>query len=86
MSGLSLISDGQPQNKWTADFPSDRKRSLPFTNYQQPPMFALREDEEGKFWVYFLHKGRWPLISETPFKTQGEAVEIAMAYDYYKLF
>lgn len=49
-------------------------------------MFALREDEEGKFWVYFLHKGRWPLIADTPFETQGKAVEAAMEFDYYKLF
>ena len=58
----------------------------PSPTINSPPMFALREDEEGKFWAYFLHKGRWPLIAETPFPTQGSAVEAAMEFDYYKLF
>jgi hypothetical protein len=58
----------------------------PSPTINSPPMFALREDEEGNFWVYFQLKGRWPLIADTPFETQGKAVEAAMEFDYCKLF
>ncbi|RYM53428.1 hypothetical protein BSQ97_10710 [Serratia proteamaculans] len=48
-------------------------------------MFAIREDEERQHWLYTLHDQRWPLISETPFKTQGDAIEAAIAFDFFGL-
>jgi hypothetical protein len=49
-------------------------------------MFAIREDEEKQHWLYILHNRRWPLVSETPFSTQGEAIEAALAFDIAVLY
>lgn len=54
----------------------------PESTINSPPMFAIREDEEGQHWLYVWHKGRWPLVSDEPFKTQGEAVDAALAYRF----
>lgn len=40
----------------------------PEPTINSPPMFAIREDEEGQHWLYVWHKGRWPLVSEDPLK------------------
>ncbi|HIE3985843.1 TPA: hypothetical protein ACXNHL_002622 [Serratia marcescens] len=50
------------------------------------PMFAIREDEERQHWLYVWHKGRWPLVSETPFENQGKAVDAALAFDFATLY
>ncbi len=49
-------------------------------------MFAIREDEEGQHWLYVWHKGRWPLVSDVPFETQGKAVDAALAFDFATLY
>jgi hypothetical protein len=49
-------------------------------------MFAIREDEDKQHWLYILHNRRWPLVSETPFSTQGEAIEAALAFDIAVLY
>ncbi|POP21787.1 hypothetical protein [Serratia marcescens] len=54
----------------------------PEPTINSPPMFAIREDEERQHWLYVWHKGRWPLVSDEPFKTQGEAVDAALAYGF----
>ncbi|CAI2439814.1 Uncharacterised protein [Serratia ficaria] len=51
-----------------------------------PTMFAIREDEHQQHWLYVWHKGRWPLVSETPFATQGKAVDAALDFDVYALY
>ncbi|HIE1217724.1 TPA: hypothetical protein ACXJRX_000952 [Serratia marcescens] len=53
----------------------------PEPTINSPPMFAIREDEERQHWLYVWHKGRWPLVSETPFETQGKAVDAALKFD-----
>ncbi|MDM9097437.1 hypothetical protein, partial [Citrobacter koseri] len=54
----------------------------PEPQQHSPPFFAIREDEEGQHWLYVLHKGRWPLVSEAPFETQGKAVDAAIAFNF----
>ena len=49
-------------------------------------MFAIREDEERLHWLYVWHKGRWPLVSEVPYETQGTAVDAAIAFDFATLY
>ncbi|CAI1699773.1 Uncharacterised protein [Serratia proteamaculans] len=44
-------------------------------------MFAIREDEEHQHWLYTRSKQRWVLVSETPFSTQGWAIEAALDLD-----
>ncbi|HGM6763206.1 hypothetical protein PTT03_21315 [Serratia ureilytica] len=51
-----------------------------------PPFFAIREDEEGQHWLYVWHKGRWPLVSDVPFQTQGKAVDAAIAFNFDVLY
>lgn len=46
-------------------------------------MLAIREDEEGQHWLYVRDEQRWTLVSETPFKRQGDAVEAAIAFSFY---
>lgn len=58
----------------------------PEPTINSPPMFAIREDEEGLHWLYVYHKQRWPLVSDVPFKTQGEAVDTAIAFDFSVLY
>ncbi|MDP8798334.1 hypothetical protein QZQ15_10045 [Serratia marcescens] len=58
----------------------------PEPEQNSPPMFAIREDEEGQHWLYVYHKQRWPLVSETPFETQGEAVDAAIAFNFDMLY
>ncbi|MDW5510472.1 hypothetical protein [Serratia proteamaculans] len=48
-------------------------------------MFAIREDEEHQHWMYTLHNQGWQLVSETPFVTQGDAIEAAIAFDFSSL-
>ena len=48
-------------------------------------MFAIREDEEHQHWMYTLHTQGWQLVSETPFATQGDAIEAAIAFDFSDL-
>ncbi len=54
----------------------------PEPTINSPPMFAIREDEEGQHWIYVLHKGRWPLVSDVPFETQGQAIDAALDFDF----
>lgn len=54
----------------------------PEPEQNSPQMFAIREDEECQHWLYVWHKGRWPLVSDEPFKNQGEAVDAALAYRF----
>ncbi|SMB46921.1 conserved hypothetical protein [Serratia proteamaculans] len=49
-------------------------------------MFAIREDEEHQHWLYTLHDQRWPLVSDTPFKTQGLAIEAALDFEITDLY
>ncbi|CAI0691367.1 hypothetical protein [Serratia entomophila] len=58
----------------------------PEPTINSPPMFAIREDEEHQHWLYVWHKGRWPLVSETPFETQGRAVDAVMSFDFDVLY
>ncbi|HID3656045.1 TPA: hypothetical protein ACXEV6_003562 [Serratia marcescens] len=58
----------------------------PEPQQNSPPFFAIREDEEGQHWLYVLHKGGWPLVSETPFETQGKTVDAAIAFDFATLY
>lgn len=48
-------------------------------------MFAIREDEELQHWLYTLHNQRWQIVSETPFKTQGLAIEAALDFGFTNL-
>ncbi|MGQ5732313.1 hypothetical protein ACUNI2_11015 [Serratia sp. IR-2025] len=60
---------------------------LLYTHQQNsPPMFAIREDEDGQHWLYVWHKGRWPLVSDVPFQTQGKAVDAAIAFNFDVLY
>lgn len=45
-------------------------------------MFAIREDGERQHWLYVWHKGRWPLVSDVPFEPQGQAGDVALAFDF----
>ncbi|MDR8489570.1 hypothetical protein OSC18_08700 [Serratia nevei] len=58
----------------------------PESTVNSPPMFAISEDEEGQHWLYVWHKGRWPLVSDVPFETQGKAVDVAITFDLAKLY
>ncbi|CAI1754989.1 hypothetical protein [Serratia proteamaculans] len=49
-------------------------------------MYAIREDEEHQHWLYTLHDQGWILVSETPFKNEGLAIEAAMAFDISVLY
>lgn len=48
-------------------------------------MFAIREDEECQHWLYTLHNQRWQIVSEISFKTEGLAIEAALAFDFTNL-
>ncbi|EIT7184295.1 hypothetical protein MZT64_001393 [Serratia marcescens] len=58
----------------------------PEPQQNSPPFFAIREDEEGQHWLYVLHKGGWPLVSDVPFQTQGKAVDAAIAFNFDVLY
>lgn len=58
----------------------------PEPQQNSPPMFAIREDEEQQHWLYVWHKGRWPLVSEVPFETEGKAVDAALSFDFATLY
>lgn len=32
------------------------------------------------------HRGRWPLVSKTPFEKEGKAVNVALAFDFATLY
>ncbi|MET5342610.1 hypothetical protein [Serratia marcescens] len=49
-------------------------------------MFAIREDEERRYWLYVWHKGHWPLVLDVPFETQGAAVDAAFAFNFATLY
>ncbi|WP_239666968.1 hypothetical protein, partial [Serratia marcescens] len=55
-------------------------------NQNSPQMFAIREDEERRYWLYVWHKGHWPLVLDVPFKTQGAAVDAAFAFNFATLY
>ncbi|HGY5660370.1 hypothetical protein QZQ41_17035 [Serratia marcescens] len=58
----------------------------PEPQQNSPPFFAIREDEDGQHWLYVWHKGRWPLVSDIPFETQGKAVDTAIAFNFDVLY
>ncbi|HIE4322309.1 TPA: hypothetical protein ACXM6M_000711 [Serratia marcescens] len=58
----------------------------PEPTVNSPQLFAIREDEEGQHWLYVWHKGRWPLVSDEAYNTQGEAVEVALTFDFSVLY
>jgi len=58
---------------------------FPVPDHHSIIMFAIRENEERQHWLYAWHSQRCPLVSETPFKTQGFAIEAALAFDLSNL-
>ncbi|WP_241179357.1 hypothetical protein [Serratia marcescens] len=48
---------------------------------------AMVKTEKGRQdWLYVWHKGRWPLVLDVPFQTQGKAVDAAIAFNFDVLY